>query len=84
MPFWQDLFIVAHTQEGIFYEIDGTAPTRQAAFEFYTTFIGNFSAYYHMVMYFYENRPGVVTFKYLNISDYGRYATVGVESSSGE
>jgi hypothetical protein len=39
--------------------------------------------YYHFLMNFYEDRPNVVNYQYLNVSDYGTSATVGVQMASG-
>ncbi|KAK5125233.1 hypothetical protein LTR85_000909 [Meristemomyces frigidus] len=79
---WDDLFIYEGTQQGIFYEIDGAAPNRQTTFEFYLSHYADESQYYHFLILFFENRPNVVTFHYLNVSDFGASATVGVESST--
>ncbi|KAK4549166.1 hypothetical protein LTR36_007624 [Oleoguttula mirabilis] len=79
---WDDLFIYAGTQQGIFYEVDGAAPNRITTFEFYLGHYADTTQYYHFLILFYEARPNVVTFKYLNVSDNGVSATVGVQSSA--
>jgi hypothetical protein len=77
--FWDDLFINEGTQQGIYYEIDGTAPSRQTTFEFYLTYNGSPTLYYHFLIIFYEDRPNVVTYQYLDVANSGVDATVGVQ-----
>jgi hypothetical protein len=83
LPVWDDLYIYQGTQQGIFYEVDGTAPDRNVTFEWYCSHYMDSTQYYHFLAKFYEARPNVVTFTYLNMSDLGTSATVGVESYSG-
>ena len=85
LALWDDLYIYQGTQQGIYYEVDGVAPNRKTTFEFYLSHCcSNTGLYYHFLMTFFEARPNVVTFNYLNISDCGTSATVGVESLSGK
>ncbi|KAI4721295.1 hypothetical protein E4T48_02415 [Aureobasidium sp. EXF-10727] len=79
---WDDLFIYQGTQQGIYYEVDGAAPNRRTSFEFYISHFSDQTQYYHFLMNFYENRPNVVNYQYLNVSDYGVSATVGVQMFS--
>lgn len=80
---WDDLFIYQGTQQGIYYEVDGAAPNRRTSFEFYISHFSDQSQYYHFLMNFYENKPNVINYQYLNVSDHGVSATVGVQSFSG-
>ncbi|KAI7212146.1 hypothetical protein KC333_g7273 [Hortaea werneckii] len=68
------------TQQGIYYEVSGTQPSRQVTFEFYLSHISDPGQYYHYLIRFWETRPNIVSFQYLNVSDWGCSATVGVES----
>lgn len=53
-------------------------------FEFYLDHCcEDVGAYYHFLIKFFEARPNIVTFKYLNVSDHGVGGTVGVQSLSG-
>ncbi|KAH0278399.1 hypothetical protein KCU91_g2498, partial [Aureobasidium melanogenum] len=79
---WDDLFIYQGTQQGIYYEVDGVAPSRRTSFEFYISHFSDQNQYYHFLMNFYEDRPNFVHYQYLNVSDYGVSATVGVQMSS--
>ncbi|KAI7187700.1 hypothetical protein KC352_g22185 [Hortaea werneckii] len=66
--------------DGIYYEVTGTEPSRQVTFEFYLSHIADATQYYHYLIQFWEARPNIVSFQYLNVSDSGCSATVGVES----
>ncbi|KAI6914075.1 hypothetical protein KC318_g1195 [Hortaea werneckii] len=68
------------TQQGIYYEVTGTQPSRQVTFEFYLSHIQDPGQYYHYLIRFWEARWNIVSFQYLNVSDWGCSATVGVES----
>ncbi|KAI7328119.1 hypothetical protein KC315_g6803 [Hortaea werneckii] len=83
LPLWADLYIYNGTQQGIYYEISGTAPNRQVSFEFYESLYSDPTQSYHFLVHFLEANPNYVTFEYLDISDWGCTATVGVESLSG-
>ncbi|KAI7514514.1 uracil-DNA glycosylase [Hortaea werneckii] len=83
LALWADLYIYNGTQQGIYYEIIGTAPNRQVSFEFYESLYSDPTQSYHFLVHFLEASPNYVTFQYLNISDWGCTATVGVESLSG-
>ncbi|KAI7633687.1 hypothetical protein KC343_g2795 [Hortaea werneckii] len=83
LPLWADLYIYNGTQQGIYYEITGTVPNRQVTFEFYESLYSDPTQSYHFLVHFLEASPNYVTFQYLNISDWGCTATVGVESLSG-
>ncbi|KAI7369175.1 uracil-DNA glycosylase [Hortaea werneckii] len=83
LALWADLYIYNGTQQGIYYEITGTAPNRQVTFEFYESLYSDPTQSYHFLVHFLEASPNYVTFQYLNISDWGCTATVGVESLSG-
>lgn len=76
-----DLLIYRGTQQGIYYQVSGSAPNRQTTFEFY---IGQYSAlgYYHFLIKFAEDKPNIVTYQYLDVSDNGAYAAVGVQSNN--
>ncbi|KAI7026467.1 uracil-DNA glycosylase [Hortaea werneckii] len=83
LPLWADLYIYNGTQQGIYYEITGTAPNRQVSFEFYESLYSDPTQSYHFLVHFLEASTNYVTFEYLDISDWGCTATVGVESLSG-
>ncbi|KAI6992164.1 uracil-DNA glycosylase [Hortaea werneckii] len=83
LALWADLYIYNGTQQGIYYEITGTAPNRQVTFEFYESLYSDPTQSYHFLVHFLEASPNYVTFQYLNVSDWGCTATVGVESLSG-
>ncbi|KAK3626882.1 hypothetical protein LTR56_012716 [Elasticomyces elasticus] len=82
LALWNDLYIYQGTQQGIYYEVDGEVGTRNTTFEFYQSDSYYPNQYYHFLVTFYEDKPGVVTFRYLDVSDNGCRATVGIQSSS--
>ncbi|KAI4849546.1 hypothetical protein E4T44_03282 [Aureobasidium sp. EXF-8845] len=77
-----DLAINYGTQQGIYYEIDGAAPSRRTSFEFYLSTSSDPTLFYHFLVNFYENRSNVVNYQYLNVTDSGVDSTVGVEKFS--
>lgn len=79
MPFWADLYIYQGTAQGIYYEVDGTSPSRILTFEYYASYYQQSNNYYHFQILFYENNTGSFTFKYLNITDSGANAVVGYQ-----
>ncbi|KAG9748703.1 hypothetical protein KCU73_g7019, partial [Aureobasidium melanogenum] len=79
MPFWADLYIYQGTAQGIYYEVDGTSPSRILTFEYYASYYQQSNNYYHFQVLFYENNTGSFTFKYLNITDSGANAVVGYQ-----
>ncbi|KAK5696274.1 hypothetical protein LTR17_024352 [Elasticomyces elasticus] len=79
-PFWDDLYVYADTPQGVYYEVDGAAPTRNISFEWYTSHYSDPTQYYHFIATFEEANPGVTTFTYYEISDHGSSATVGMQS----
>ncbi|KAG9692531.1 hypothetical protein KCU95_g7121, partial [Aureobasidium melanogenum] len=79
MPFWADLYIYQGTAQGIYYEVDGSSPSRVLTFEYYASYYQQSNNYYHFQVLFYENNTGSFTFKYLNITDSGANAVVGFQ-----
>ncbi|KAG9700583.1 hypothetical protein KCU95_g815, partial [Aureobasidium melanogenum] len=79
---WDDLYIYQGTQQGIYYEVSGAAPRRQTTFEFYVSSYEDSTAYYHFLMKFAEDKPNIVTYQYLSVSDLGQSATVGVQDTA--
>jgi hypothetical protein len=79
LPFWADLYINQGTSQGIYYEVDGSSPSRLLTFEYYASYYNQSSQYYHFQILFYENRTGSFTYKYYNITDSGANAVVGYQ-----
>jgi hypothetical protein len=79
LPFWADLYINQGTSQGLYYEVDGSSPSRTLTFEYYASYYNQSSQYYHFQILFYENRTGAFTFKYFNITDKGVNAVVGYQ-----
>ncbi|CAF1418570.1 unnamed protein product [Adineta steineri] len=80
--FWYDLEIFGDIGQSVYYSTSGTAPNRITGFEFYTSSPAYQSNYYHFLILFYENLPNIVEYVYLEISDGGSSATIGVQQSS--
>lgn len=79
---WTDLYIYQGTQQGIYYQVSGSAPSRETTFEFYISFFRVPSAYYHFLIKFAEDKPNIVTYQYLDVSDHGSRALVGVQDNN--
>ncbi|KAL2029254.1 hypothetical protein VTO58DRAFT_108446 [Aureobasidium pullulans] len=78
---WEDLLIYAGTQQGIYYQVSGSAPSRQTTFEFYIGSFRSQTEYYHFLIKFAEDKPNIVTYQYLEVSDRGATAVVGVQDN---
>ncbi|KAI7472904.1 uracil-DNA glycosylase [Hortaea werneckii] len=63
LALWADLYIYNGTQQGIYYEITGTAPNRQVTFEFYESLYSDPTQSYHFLVHFLEASPNYVTFQ---------------------
>ena len=72
---WDDTCILAGRSQGIYYQVDGTIIT----FEFSFSRPQDAAQYYHYLIIYDSNQPGVWTIKYLEVSDQGTSATVGVQ-----
>jgi len=74
--------VLQNQPQGIFYNYDGTSPKRGITFEFAESEFNANSAYIHFLVSFFENLPNIVTVCYLNITDSGVSATVGIEGGT--
>jgi hypothetical protein len=81
MGLWTDLLVMPGTQQGIYYQVSGSAPSRQTTFEYYISHYRDHSAYYHFLIKFAEDKPNFVTLQYLDVSDQGASAVVGVQNN---
>ncbi|KAK6498917.1 hypothetical protein TWF481_011487 [Arthrobotrys musiformis] len=78
---WDDLYIYAGTQQGVYYQIDGTEPgNRVVSFEFYTSAYRRSSEFFHFLIRYEEARPGILTYKYFQVFGGGVSATIGAQS----
>lgn len=81
--YWDDLYIYQGTPQGLYYEAYGVSLHRNLTFEWYTSHYGDSSQYYHFTLQFQEAQLGVMVVDYLQISDSGASATVGMQSETG-
>ncbi|KAF3209232.1 hypothetical protein TWF106_011051 [Orbilia oligospora] len=80
---WDDLYIYAGTQQGVFYQIDGTTPgSRVLSFEFYTSAYRRSAEFFHFLIRYEEAKPNILTYKYLEVFGGGVSATIGAQSRS--
>ncbi|CAF1114543.1 unnamed protein product [Adineta steineri] len=79
-PFVDDLIIRNGTSQGIYYKVSGKTPNRTLAFEYYATLVLSKHQICHFQVLFFENRPNIVQFIYLNVPDIGSYPAVGVQN----
>ncbi|KAK6523607.1 hypothetical protein TWF281_001589 [Arthrobotrys megalospora] len=83
LALWDDLYIYAGTQQGIYYQIDGTTPgSRVISFEFYTSAYRRNTEFFHFLMRYQEARPNRMVFRYFQVSGGGVSATIGAQSRS--
>ncbi|KAK5709878.1 hypothetical protein LTR17_019382 [Elasticomyces elasticus] len=82
-PSGDKLYVYADTPQGVYYEVDGAAPSRNISFEWYTSHYSDPTQYYHLIATFEEANPGVTTFTYYEISDHGSSATFGMQGTDG-
>jgi hypothetical protein len=81
LPFWDDLYIYANTSQGIYYGTQGTAPNRTLIFEYYCSHYEQPADYYHFLVVFFENKPGIVQYIYYDATDGGTSCTIGVQGN---
>ncbi|KAI7542230.1 hypothetical protein KC331_g8101 [Hortaea werneckii] len=77
LAFWDDLIINTGRTQGIFWSSEGRSPSRSITFEFYESKYQAPDTYAHFLVSFWEDRPGIATIDFLNITDNGISATVG-------
>ncbi|CAF4655437.1 unnamed protein product, partial [Rotaria sp. Silwood2] len=81
LPYWDELVISDGTSEGIYYFINGNTSNRTVIFEYYLTHDTQPNEYCHFQVLFFEAKPNIVQYIYLDVTNGGKTATVG--SSSG-
>ena len=79
LAYWDDLYIYSRTSQGIYYGIEGVAPSRTLIFEFYTSRFKSPSDYYQFQARFFEASPNVVQYVYFSASDEGSSCTIGAQ-----
>ncbi|KAK6513821.1 hypothetical protein TWF506_008255 [Arthrobotrys conoides] len=80
---WDDLYIYAGTQQGVYYQVDGTTPgSRVLSFEFYTSAYRRSAEFFHFLIRYEEDKPNILTYKYFEVFGGGISATIGVQSRS--
>ncbi|KAL9641298.1 MAG: hypothetical protein Q9204_000147, partial [Flavoplaca sp. TL-2023a] len=62
-PFWDDTYIDQGKPQGVFYTITGGT---DIIFEYYFTHFGGTDEYYHYLVSYSTNRPGIFTFTYVS------------------
>jgi hypothetical protein len=72
--------IYENTNQSVCVGINGTAPNRLLVFEFYESHYDSASYSYRFHVIFYENAPGIVKYVYLEATNRGASATIGVQS----
>jgi len=77
--FWDDLAINKGTNQGIFYELSGTPGARSIKVEYVMGKFGVPHEKYHFQWSYSQTQPGRVVYKYFEVSDSGRSATIGIQ-----
>jgi hypothetical protein len=78
-PFLSKSYINNGTAQGLYYIIQGKSPNRTVIFEYYTSLDDENQQYCHFQVLFFEAKPGIIQFIYLDVSDGGKSAFVGVQ-----
>jgi hypothetical protein len=81
-PYWVDQSIARETSQGIYYTIHGNIPNRTVIFEYYTTLSHDKEQYCHFQVLFFENKPNIIQFIYLDVPDDDKLPIVGVQGKS--
>ncbi|KAJ7158029.1 hypothetical protein C8R43DRAFT_1234444 [Mycena crocata] len=76
LPFWDDTFIYAGTQQRIYYSIING---NRIIVEFLLSQYGAATEYYHYTVDYSTDTPSVFVVKYYSVSDSGASATVGAQ-----
>ncbi|KAJ9629704.1 hypothetical protein H2203_002085 [Taxawa tesnikishii (nom. ined.)] len=82
-PLWDDLKLWSgeDSKQGIFYDISGDIGSRTVTFEYYIGTYNDATDISHFTMTFYEDRQGVVDYKYYEVNGNGDSVTVGAQQS---
>jgi hypothetical protein len=78
--FWDDLTINIGSNQSVAYSVVGVAPNRTTTITFRVTDSIETIETYHFQVVFDEQRPGLITYTYFQVSDSGASATIGVQS----
>ena len=81
-PFWDELSVQNKTSQGIYYTIFGNTHNRTVIFEYYTALPYEKERYCHFQVLFFEVKPGIVQFIYLDVPDGGKSAIIGVQGKN--
>lgn len=76
-PYWDDLFLTANTNQGIWYQIDSTSTT--VTIEYILGRATSSTDLYQFQVVYSTLTPGVWVFKYYVVGNYGASASVGVQ-----
>ncbi|CAF3803527.1 unnamed protein product [Rotaria sp. Silwood1] len=79
LPYWDELVISDGTSEGIYYFINGNTSNRTVIFEYYLTHDTQPNEYCHFQVLFFEAKPNIVQYIYLDVTNGGKTATVGIQ-----
>lgn len=72
-PYWTDSYALQNTQQGVYYQVNGTT----VSFEFYLTNYLDNSQNYHYIVYYNSSSPGEFAYYYFTTSDGGTSETIG-------
>lgn len=79
MAYWDDLYIYGNTSQGIYYTTEGMPPNRSFIFEFYTSHHHDAQQHYHFQVIVFESVPGVIQYKYFEMTDRFSSCIIGVD-----
>jgi hypothetical protein len=82
-PAWDDLYIYQGAPHGIFYATEGEVGSRGVTIEYKLATLVAGHVTFNFLVTQWEDLPGVWTVHYLEMTNSGSTATVGIQSESG-
>jgi len=79
--YWEDLIAEGGTKEGVSYQVDNSGTTPSVTFEYILASLGIQDEYYHFLVDYQSNTPGIIKVYYFATPDNGAGATIGIQGS---
>jgi hypothetical protein len=79
--YWEDLIAEGGTIEGVFYQVDNSGTSPSVTFEYILASLGIQDEYYHFLVSYQSNTPGVIKVYYFSTPDGGAGATIGIQGT---
>lgn len=79
--YWEDLIAEGGTIEGVFYQVDNSGTSPSVTLEYILGSLGIQDEYYHFLISYQSNTPGVIKVYYFSTPDGGAGATIGIQGT---